>query len=144
MNAEGMRSGSLQHNCAIKCRSISKEMRENDRATTGQSLLVNSGAKTNQEYREYMTRNACSVISLNQNAAVDAVSTFQGSAVIGHRRDSPPYLYQSPASTAQPMGYQNSDLKKDYLAKYRAASAMTHLRVDTQTMHSLKGMFAGA
>lgn len=107
-------------------------------------LLKEARVLTNEDYRQYLQSQADNVITVNQNNACSSVSTLCN--VSDHSIPSfacnTPYMYKLPSSRAKPLGYEDSDLKRDYLAKYRAAASLSRIHIDTEEMHELKGMFA--
>ena len=106
-------------------------------------ILAEEGIMSNNGYRKYISENADQIIELNQSSAcaeVCPVCTWRS----GERRqqiDAPPYLYKSPQGTAQPQGYEDSDLKEEYLGLYRALSAKGRIRVDSESVSLLKDFF---
>ncbi len=99
---------------------------------------------TNELYRHHLQSNASRIVDENQRVACSEVSpiTTWTSAASSSLTTQEPYLYKNPMSEAKPMGYETSDLKKSYLARYRAKSATTRIRVPDDQVHVLKGLFA--
>ena len=79
---------------------------------------VGSDAPLSTYYREQMIKNATQIIQNNQRAACEAccecLVTYGPSG--RHTHDSPPYLYSSVHETTKPIGYQNSNMKAEYLS----------------------------
>ena len=122
-------------NCEAKWRSGGEVDRQ---------VLREANVRTNEDYRRYLQNQADKIVLLNQNNACASVSTL--CSINDHNTSTfsccTPYLYTDPMSRAEPLGYENSNLKREYLEEYRAASALTRIRVDKEEMHELKGMFA--
>lgn len=73
----------------------------------------------NSQYRSYMTNQASNIMKKNMLE----VSKEQGVyPTIFNYRIGTPYLYRTCRETTTPVGYENSDLKKDYLFKMRNSS----------------------
>lgn len=103
-------------------------------------ILSEEGIKSNGEYRKYLCENADQIIGLNQSSAcaeVCPICTWSS----GEQTDTPPYLYKTPLGTAQPQGYETSNLKEQYLGTYRAKSAKARIRVDAESVSLLKDFF---
>jgi hypothetical protein len=105
-------------------------------------LRHEEGIKTNGDYRLYLQRNANSIVSLNQNEACRQVSSYCSFDSGVTTDKSVPFLYPNPASESTPPGYETSDLKQDYLAKYRARAARAPVHLGEEVVHHLKGAFA--
>ena len=103
-------------------------------------ILSEQGIKSNGEYRKYLCENADQIIGLNQASACAEVCPIC-TWCSGEKTDAPPYLYKSPLGTAQPPGYETSNLKEQYLGSYRAKSAKARIRVDAESVSLLKDFF---
>ena len=116
--------------------------------TTGgvlnKNLRQEANIHSNISYRKYMTREADTIISYNQQLACNQLGVCpdeRGRATT----DNHPYLYRSPASLAEPPGYETSDLKEQYLQKYRRDAASDRRDIPAEDIHKLKGLLgAGA
>ena len=109
-------------------------------AVINERIRQSENIKTNWQYRKYLTENADSIIKQNQIAACNeccscpAVYTQQPShsptadeirKTRMHKvSDTPPFLYKSCTDNSQPYGYENSDLKSQYLSEYQLQSRM--------------------
>lgn len=85
----------------------------------------NAGIKTNWQYRQYMQNNADSIIRYNQLASCDECCSCP--ARYGNetqQSSTTPFLYKSCIDTRQPFGYEDSDLKSEYLSKYQLQCRM--------------------
>ena len=109
-------------------------------AVINERIRQNEDIKTNWQYRKYLTENADSIIKQNQIAAcneccscparyTDQPSHSPTADEIRKTRmhkvsDTPPFLYKSCTDNRQPYGYENSDLKSEYLSEYQLQSRM--------------------
>jgi len=94
-------------------------------ATVNRKIQSESGIKSNWEYRKYMQKNANEIMKYNTmqyiNASGNNPYAILNTASVGNT----PHLYASVHDTNNPVsGYQNSDLKRDYLAKVQMKSRM--------------------
>ena len=80
------------------------------------------GIKSNWEYRQYLTKNADSIISYNQTSACNNsyVKTEQNQS----SSNNTPYLFKSTLDKTTNVGYDNSDLKNLYLSDNTLQSRM--------------------
>jgi hypothetical protein len=94
-------------------------------AVINKNIRESQGITTNWQYRKYLTENADKIIKTNQLDACDQCSscpTRNGNDInIGNT----PFLYESCSDTAQPYGYENSDLKNMYLSEYQLQCRMS-------------------
>jgi len=74
----------------------------------------------NWQYRQYLTKNADSIIKYNQTSQCIEQPTYPKTT---HSTDGP-YLYTSCVDRAQPTGYQNSNMKQNYLDKQKIKCTM--------------------
>lgn len=90
------------------------------------------GINSNIEYRKYLTNNADSIIEYNQKQCINMTGTVNvkpffsqiSETIMGNQNKNTPYLYQSCQSNEKPYGYEDSDLKKDFLSKQQLESRM--------------------
>ena len=108
------------------------------------NLRKEAKVNSNFAYRKYMTSEADTIISYNQQIACNQLG------VCPERRDytasnNQPYLYPSPLSLAKPPGYETSDLKEQYLRTYRNDARASERDIPAEDIHKLKGILgAGA
>jgi len=75
---------------------------------------------SNWKYRRYLQQHANDIMSYNtQLVASETQTPAPQSFSPVQESGNTPYLYKSCLSTAQPTGYENSDLKEYYLTKQR-------------------------
>jgi len=85
-----------------------------------EEIKEQSGIKTNWQYRQYMQNNADTIIRYNQLASCD--DCCESTARYGVEYEdttTSPFLYKSSIDPSQPFGYNNGDLKSEYLSKYQ-------------------------
>ena len=90
-------------------------------ATINQEIRANANIKSNWDYRNYLMKNADSIIKTNQlescNNCGCCPANDSNEPMIGPKQGNTPFLYQSCTSKDQPFGYENSDLKQLYLSR---------------------------
>lgn len=74
----------------------------------------------NWKYRQQLIKNADRIISENQDFTCTEQPTYPKTT---HSTNTP-FLYTSCIDTAQPPGYENSNMKEQYLAKQRTKCTM--------------------
>jgi hypothetical protein len=87
------------------------------------NLIKKSHIQTNYQYRQFLIKNADSVIKTNQQAACDQCGFCQ----YGNSLPTAPlgkYLYTSCSDASQPYGYETSDLKNMYLSRQALQSRL--------------------
>jgi hypothetical protein len=96
-------------------------------AIINEKIRINSGIKTNNDYRQYLINNADQIILSNQREACQSCCSCTPKYG-GNRNDvgnnSTPYLYKSCGDSNQPFGYENTDLKQYYLSSFDLNSRM--------------------
>ena len=93
-------------------------------AKINEELRKENNIKSNWQYREYLTKNADSIIRSNQIEACDESGYCPVNQI--NKQDTPnsPFLYKSCVEKSQPYGYEDSDLKNMYLSSYELQSRM--------------------
>ena len=74
----------------------------------------------NWKYRQSLIKNADSIIRHDQVSQCSEVPTFSKTTDFTNT----PYLYMSCVDSAEPPGYENSNLKSEYLAQQRLKCRM--------------------
>jgi hypothetical protein len=92
-------------------------------AVINQQIRQDNDIKSNWQYREFLTKNADSIIESNQLDACDNCC-YCPSLKTGESIPNSPFLYKSCVDKSQPFGYENSDLKKLYLSSYELQCRM--------------------
>lgn len=81
-------------------------------------LPTRADAPVDEAYRAYIVKNASKIIEHNQRSAClaccDCLVTYGDKGTSPQL--TPPYLYQSAEESTRPAGYQESDLKAQYLS----------------------------
>jgi len=89
------------------------------------NLRVQSGIKSNWDYRQYLISNADSIIKYNQMNACDNCGSCSVSLNSNNTlSNNTPFLYNSTIDKSTPYGYETSDLKKEYLTRHQLQSRM--------------------
>ena len=94
-------------------------------AVINKTLQEKSGINSNWEYRKYLVDNADSIMKFNQVESCDQCCSCP--AVYGNNQPIPrtPYLFKSCTDSTQPYGYENSNLKKEYLTREQLESRLS-------------------
>ena len=89
-------------------------------------LMEQNNVATNYQYRQFLIKNAGSVMAANQTAACNECCFCQyGSPFQGAQAPLGKYLYKSCSDSTQPYGYQTSDLKNMYLSRQSLESRLS-------------------
>ena len=85
-------------------------------ASIDESIRVEEHIQSNKDYRAYLQENALSIMRTNTTEATQmcAVQKTPGPPV-----PNKPYLYESYLEKTKPFGYENSDLKEQFLAMFQ-------------------------
>ncbi len=85
----------------------------------------NSGIKSNFEYRQYLVRNADSIMKHNMKDVCDSCGVCDYGVPLQKKETlNGKYLYKSCKDATQPYGYENSDLKNLYLSRQSIQSEL--------------------
>jgi hypothetical protein len=94
-------------------------------AVINDNIRKEANIKSNWDYRNYLSKNADSIIKYNQlNACGDCCANM---AYYGNGKpvsNNTPYLYKSCVDDTKPYGYMSSDLKKLYLDDIKLEARM--------------------
>jgi hypothetical protein len=93
-------------------------------ASVNQNIQQTENINSNFKYRQYLTNNAESIIKTNQMQACDECCGCPARYGNNQPNTGTPYLYKSCTDPTQPFGYNNSDLKKEYLSREELNSRM--------------------
>lgn len=93
-------------------------------AVINNEIRKEQGIKSNWQYRKYLIENADTIIKNNQLSACDQCCACPARYGNGQTTSNTPFLYKSCVDNSQPYGYENSDLKKEYLSKYQLQARM--------------------
>ncbi len=86
-------------------------------------IRQSQGITTNSQYRKYLTENADKIINLNQLESCDQCCSCP--ARNDNNIPNTPFLYKSCSANVKPYGYENSDLKENYISQYQLQCRMT-------------------
>lgn len=84
-------------------------------AIVNNELKKASGVTSNWQYRNYLTNNADSIRQYNTQEAFNDIGYYR--RFVNLPLESTPYLYSDAYSNAKPAGYEDSNLKADYLTR---------------------------
>jgi hypothetical protein len=98
-------------------------------AVVNKTLQENSGMKTNWDYRKYLVDNADSIMKYNQLESCDQCCACPAQYGDNQPPTGTPFLFKSCTDSTQPYGYENSNLKKEYLTREQLQSRMTAPRL---------------
>ena len=90
-----------------------------------ENIRKEEGIKSNWQYRQYLTKNADSIILGNQLDACNQCCTCPARYGNDQPQTGTPFLYKSCTESTQPFGYQTSDLKNAYLSSYQLECRLT-------------------
>ena len=93
-------------------------------------LKRQNGIINNYQYRQFLQKNADSIILQNQFSACNNSGTCQ-SHLSSKTKTNDKYLYKSCADKSVPFGYEQSDLKSAYLSR-QALESRLHAPILTQ------------
>lgn len=96
-------------------------------AEINERLRESAGIKSNSAYRKYLIDNADEIAQTNQIYACDRCCTSNQCKTHSLLDSQPavPFMYSSCEETAQPFGYENSDMKTKYLTEYQLQSRLS-------------------
>ena len=90
------------------------------------------GIKSNWEYRKYLQNNAQNIMKFNYMDSVNASGNNPKTYVNNHPSPNTPFMFQSTYDTRTPnYGYNNSDLKNNYLTREQLNARMIAPSIST-------------
>ena len=96
------------------------------------SLLKESGETNNAKYREYMVKNAMSIMENDFRNASNDVGYYERfiDEISSNKPSGAPYTFKSIMDDARPLGHSSSDLKSLYLSReqHEARRVAPHVR----------------
>jgi len=87
-------------------------------SSTNKAIREKAGIINNLQYRKYLTSNADKIIKANQLEACENCSSCTSQFGSGINVSPTPFLYSRNAED-NPLGYEKSDLKSNYLARHQ-------------------------
>ena len=102
------------------------------------SIRKKNNIKTNYEYRQYLTKNADSIIKNNQVSACDnCCGCWEQFRKVPYTPTNK-YLYKSCTDPKMPYGYEHSDLKNLYVSRFALQERLV-APILTQEQYMLNG-----
>lgn len=106
-------------------------------AAINEAIRKEQDIKTNWQYRKYLMENADTIIKNNQLSACNECGACPMLYNKEQSTTNTPFLYKTTLDTRQPFGYENSDLKQEYLTTYQLQSRMvTPVMTQAQLLQS--------
>jgi hypothetical protein len=94
-------------------------------AQANQKILIDTGIKSNSQYRQYMMKNANQIMKYNTMESIYNSGNNPYTNTNNESLNKSPYLYTSVHNTSSPIyGFSNSDLKQDYITNEQMKSRM--------------------
>lgn len=78
-------------------------------------IIKNNNINTNWDYRQYLIKNANSIMSHNKYNS--CLNTGIHNTIDYKKQDGNPYMFSSTLDNSRPFGYQTSDLKETFIYK---------------------------
>lgn len=101
-------------------------------AKTNQKILVDTGIKSNWQYRQYMQKNANQIMKYNTMESIYTSGNNPYTNMNNEPVNTSPYLYTSVHDNSSPLyGLNNSDLKQDYVTNEKMKSRMIAPNIPT-------------
>lgn len=92
---------------------------------TNQKILVDTGIKSNWQYRQYMMKNANQIMKYNTMESIYNSGNNPYTNTNNETVNKSPYILTSVHNTSSPTyGLSNSDLKQDYITNEQMKSRM--------------------
>jgi hypothetical protein len=92
---------------------------------TNRKIQQDSGINSNWKYRQYMQKNANEIMKNNTMQTINASGNNPYTLLNTEASKNTPHLYRSIHDTNNPVnGFQQSDLKQDYMTKQQMKSRM--------------------
>tara|TARA_B100000513_G_scaffold131160_1_gene58631 strand:+ start:252 stop:671 length:420 start_codon:yes stop_codon:yes gene_type:complete len=97
---------------------------------TNEKIRESENINTNWEYRRYLQKNADTIIKTNQLSSFNKSNCLHSAS---ENTNNSPYIYNSCLDKSSPYGYNNSDLKNQYLSRNELQSrkAIKKLNINT-------------
>jgi len=95
-------------------------------------ILVDTGIKSNWQYRQYMMKNANQIMKYNTMESIYTSGNNPYTNINNETVNNTPYIYTSLHDTSSPLyGFRNSDLKQDYITNEKMKSRMIAPNIPT-------------
>ena len=101
-------------------------------AVVNSKIQQQEGLKTNWEYRKYLQNNAQNIMKFNYMDTVNASGNNPNAYLNNQSTSNNPFVFQSTHDKRKPpYGYNNSDLKKNYLTREQLNARMISPSIPT-------------
>jgi len=101
-------------------------------SSTTNKILVDSKINSNWQYRQYMQKNANQIMKYNTMQTINESGNNPYSVSNTIPTNNVPHLYRSIHDTSNPSyGFNNSDLKQDYITKQQLKTKMISPSIPT-------------
>lgn len=101
-------------------------------SAVNQKIQVETGIQSNWKYRQYMQNNASHIMKYNTMEAVYNSGNNPYTLMNTEPTNKTPILYNSQQNTSSPaFGFNNSDLKQDYMIKENLQARKVALNIPT-------------
>jgi len=94
-------------------------------AVINERIQKKEGITSNHQYRQFLIHNAKCIMEFNALEACDQCCACPARYGDNQPSTGTPYLYQSCTDSTQPYGYENTDLKNQYVSAQALQSRMT-------------------
>ena len=109
-----------------------EEARWQPDATTNNKIHVESGITSNWKYRQYLQHNANTIMKYNTKETIHASGNNPYAVDNKTASTNVPHTFTSIHDTSSPsFGFNNSDLKKDYMTKQQMSARMISPSIPT-------------
>ena len=98
---------------------------------TNNKILVDTGIKTNWQYRQYIQKNANNIMKYNTMQSINDSGNNPYTVLNTKPVQNTPYLYNSIHTTQNSIPYRNSDLKQNYMTKEQMRARMISPSIST-------------
>jgi len=89
------------------------------------NIQKDANIQSNWDYRRYLQNNATNIMKFNYMDSINASGNNPNSAVHSKASNNTPYMFVSTHDTKEPpYGYNNSDLKQNYLSREQLNARM--------------------
>jgi hypothetical protein len=105
----------------------------NPDSLNNKNILTNTGIQSNWNYRQYMQKNANQIMKYNTMQSIYSSGNNPYTLLNNETTNNTPYLYKSLHDTNNPpVGFSNSDLKRDYMLKEQMKTRMVAPSISTE------------
>jgi len=98
---------------------------------TNNKILVDTGIKTNWQYRQYIQKNANNIMKFNTMQSINESGNNPYTVLNTKPVQNTPYLYNSIHTEQNSLPYRNSDIKQNYMTKEQMRARMISPSIST-------------